>query len=65
MKIEVAVLISLISVCASIYFGLSDFRRNQKTDDCGHSASLIKHTELTTTVGSFNLNKKERDKWNS
>lgn len=33
MKIEVMVLLTITSICASIYFGLSNFRRSQKSDD--------------------------------
>lgn len=33
MVVELTILISTIGVCASIYFGLSGFRRNQKSDD--------------------------------
>ena len=33
MKIEFAVLLTVLSVCASIYFGLTNARRSQKTDD--------------------------------
>lgn len=33
MKVELTIIISTVSVCASIYFGLSGFRRNQKNDD--------------------------------
>lgn len=33
MKIEIMALVTVVSVCCSIYFGLSGFRRNQKSDD--------------------------------
>lgn len=33
MKIELITLISVGGICTSIYFGLSGFRRNQKSDD--------------------------------
>lgn len=39
MKIEFAALITVLSVCASIYFGLSSYRRNQKTDDKQEAAA--------------------------
>jgi hypothetical protein len=32
-KIELMVLVTIISICSSIYFGLASFRRNQKSDD--------------------------------
>ncbi|MGM0217637.1 hypothetical protein [Enterococcus sp. AZ126] len=33
MKIEIMVLLTVASICASIYFGLVNYRRNQKSED--------------------------------
>lgn len=50
MKIEVMVAITIISTCMSIYFGLSGYRRNQKSDDKQEAA-----TSTTTLVKLENI----------
>lgn len=54
MKIELAVILTIVSVCGSIYFGLTNARRNQKTDDKNEAAEttsmFIKMENISTGV---------------
>lgn len=44
LSIELTVLVSVISVCSAIYFGLSNLRRSQKNEDREEA------TQLTTVL---------------
>lgn len=52
MKIEIMVLLTVASICASIYFGLVNYRRNQKTEDKKEAAEA---TGMMVDLKNINL----------
>ena len=59
MKIELMVLLTIFSICFSIYFGLSSYRRNQKSDDKQEAASTTKLVKLENIGNGVNEIKSE------
>ena len=56
MTVEVALLISIVSVVAAIFFGMAAFRRNQRTDDRSEQDSM---TRVIVKLESINADTNE------